>query len=138
MEAVDKKEVKKDVLSVKVISNVSPRLMGRVGLNEYGKKLNELAEVAKVISPDGGLYVTLIEKSESYEPVNEALRAIADINRLFSTTALQRNPDIISEYQELMKAVETINKIVGKRKKAQFKARKARETKPAEKAVKAE
>ena len=111
-------------MSIKVKSNLSRRLIGRGKVSEYGNQVKKLAEIAGELSPEGGLYILLLDKSEMYLPSTKLIRDLMDLDSMYSNRALQANPELGEEFSEIAKHIKAIEGIVSKRRKKIFKRRK--------------
>lgn len=112
---------------IKVKKNISPRLNGRPGLKELETKITELQSVADVISPEGGIYVAVLDKSDVFSPIYRGIRNLLDLERTYSYQALQRTPEMAAEFAEINQALNTIDRVFSARVKKQIKAREARD-----------
>lgn len=114
------------VQKIKLKSNVSTRILGNGKLGEFNKKVAELREIANTISPDGGLYVMLVDRGDVFAPVNRAIRGLLDLEVVYSHRALQANPELAEEFGNIAKAMKEIDLIINKRKQSQINVRKKR------------
>lgn len=112
---------------IKVKKNISPRLNGRPGLKELETKITELQGVADAISPEGGIYVVVLDKSDVFSPIYRGIRNLLDLERTYSYQALQRTPEMAAEFAEINQALNTIDRVFSARVKKQIKAREARD-----------
>lgn len=111
-------------MSIKIKSNISKRLIGRGKVSEYGEHVKKLAEVAGELSPEGGLYIALFEKSDMYLPSTKLIRDLIDLENMYSNRALQANPELGEEFSEIARNIKAIEGIVSRRRKKIFKRRK--------------
>lgn len=114
---------------VKLKSNISSRLIGRSNLNEFNGKVKELCDIATGIAPEGGLYVLLVDRAEVFAPINRAVRALMDLDTIYSLRALQSNPELAVEFGKIAEAMKEIDNVVNKRRQAQRKTFEKREVK---------
>jgi len=108
-------------------SIVSSRLYGKEELSEYGKKVNELKDLAEEISPAGRLIVFLTTSSEKFKPADKAVANIASMKKFYNENTISSNPEIAIELSKLVEHINDINKIIDKRRKknsARFKQHK--------------
>ena len=103
--------------SLRLKSNLSKRLIGRGPVKEYSNKVQELKTVAEELSPEGTLFVSLIDKSEVFQPSTKLMKALMDIEYIYSLRAIQANPELADEFKEIAKNINSINKIVERRRK---------------------
>lgn len=102
---------------LKIKSNVSSVLLGKGLIEEYNAKVKEVGALADRMSPEGGLYVVLVDRSEVYSPVTNCLRGLMDLEKIYSHRALQSNPEMSEEYAIIAKAIKDIDNVISKRKK---------------------
>ncbi len=102
---------------IRVTSKVSQSLNGNPFMSEFNEKLKELQEIAKKISPEGSLYIRMFDRNEIYSPEAKAIRGSMSVESLYTLRALQSNPKLASEFSELGVLMNSIDKIVYKRKK---------------------
>jgi len=76
------------------------------------------------LSPEGGLYIALYDKSEMYLPSTKVIRDLMDLDIIYSNRALQANPELGEEFSEIAKHIKAIEGIISKRRKKTFKRRK--------------
>jgi hypothetical protein len=110
-------------MAIKVKSNLSKRLIGRGKVTEYGEKVKELTKVANELSPEGGLYIMLIDKSEVFLPATKVIRDLMDLENIYSNRALQANPQLAEEFAEIATHMKAIENVVSRRRKKIFKKR---------------
>lgn len=101
---------------LKTKSSISNRISGSK-LAEYKKKVAELAELANELAPEGLLIVDLHTKDESFTPVVKTQKDLMDLEVIYSYANIQRDPTMVSEKQEILIAVNDIQRKIGKRKK---------------------
>lgn len=102
---------------MKVKSNISNALIGKGLLEEYNAKLKELSAIAEKMSPEGGLYVVLVDRSEVFTPVTNCIRGLMDLEKIYSHRALQSTPEMAGEYSVISKSIKDIDNVIAKRKK---------------------
>ena len=108
-------------MSLRLKSFLSRRLVGRGKISEYGDKIKSLTQTAEELSPDGGLYVLLLDKSEMFLPSMKLVRDLIDFDSMYSNRALQTNPELGEEFSEIAKHIKAIESIVSKRRKKTYK-----------------
>jgi len=110
---------------MKTKSKISPRLVGRPNVSEYGDTVKTLAAVAEKLSPDGKLVVVLMEQSEAYLTEGKVLTDIVDMESIYSRRALQMDPELGVEYAEIIGLLKTASNIIKKRRDRVYKRKKA-------------
>ena len=86
-----------------------------------------MQSVADAVSPEGGIYVAILDKSDVFSPIYRGIRNLLDLERTFSYQALQRTPEMATEFAEINQALNTIDRVFSARVKKQIKAREARD-----------
>lgn len=113
-------------------SIVSSRLYGKEELSVYGKKVNELKEIAEEIAPDGRLVVYLTTSSEKFKPIDKAVANIASMKKYYNENTIATNPEVAIELSKIIGLLNDANKIIAKRRKkaaARFTSRQRSEKK---------
>ncbi len=114
---------------MRTFSKISARLLGNPNLGKVKESIKQLRDSIEEISPEGTLVVSILDRGEGFLPVNKAIKLLQEIEFIYSPRALQKNPELALEYAEIGKAIDTINKVVGKRNRERIKARKERQKK---------
>lgn len=118
-----------DIKRAKLKSSISVKLLGRGNLNEYNEQLKKLCDIASTIAPEGGLYVSLVDRGDIFSPINKAVRGLMDLESIYSHRALQSNPELSVEFGEIAAAMKKIDSVIAKRRQAQRKIFEKREVK---------
>lgn len=71
---------------------------------------------------DASVYILGVSKRESFDKRVKATQMLMELPFIFPQGKMLNEPALLDEYKEVMEAIDTINKIVGKRSKARKKA----------------
>jgi hypothetical protein len=99
-------------------SKLSKKILGHPQLEQYNKKLKELKEIAEKISPDGLLSVSLLDKSDKFNPINKLIRDLSDLEYLYSYRALQSKPELGHDFMKISSSIKDILAIIKVRRKS--------------------
>jgi len=79
--------------------------------------LDALKEEAEKFAPDGSVYTFIYEKKESFSPAAKTVRGLLDLDWMYSLERIQRRPELIEEFAEVMEHVKALSKILEKRRR---------------------
>jgi len=111
---------------MRLIKYTSKRLIGNSAMAEYERALEALKEAAAKVDSEVELQVSLVDKTEVYSKVNQAVKDIRNLEFMYSHRALQRDPKLAIEYSEVASAVLAVTKITTARRREDAKFRSER------------
>ena len=97
-------------------SVISPMLVAKDGVSEYGDKLQELRTVAETIAPSGRLVCFLSSEKEKFFKYEKLIANLAAMRSIYNEGGFMRDPTLAEEFSEISKHIKAINSIIDKRK----------------------
>ena len=106
---------------------VSGQVIGS-DLDTLNSQLKEVVDEADNVAPGGSFISFIFGNRENFSPIAKAIVSIGSIRSIYSEQSFMREPALAKEFAEVMDHLKEINRIVTKRKNANFKKREDRKS----------